>query len=211
MRLSASRTALSGSSTKRACTICHSFTYRSRAPGASGRISSSSRRAARAESSFSASRRLSASSTVRSYSGPKRPCRVRVRLAASARQTTSATTTTAATAIRIQPQAGIRSSLLDYTSAARGSRGGTAARPLRFRPLPVVAENHFRDADRLVPAVALDGGRHRRLEAPVGLLDGIDAERPANPRAGRDRSREADTVQAVVDPHAGLLPRHDLV
>src|SRR3954470_8915389 len=70
-------------------------------------MSSSSRRSARAFRSASASRRLSALSTVRSYSGPKRPCNERVFFVASARHTTIATSTTAATTMIAHAQPGI--------------------------------------------------------------------------------------------------------
>src|SRR5919205_1237610 len=87
-------------------------------------MSSSSRRLRRSASSASASRFDGASATVRSYSGPKPSCSVRVRRARSALHTTSATTTTAATAITIHAQVGTPVLLFGSGEAYPGRKNG---------------------------------------------------------------------------------------
>src|SRR5215213_8960016 len=106
----ASRSAALGSSTKRSWIVRQRSAKRSRLPGASGLMSSSSRRFSRSESCDSALRRLPMSSTVRSYSGPKPSRSWLLRRLRAAVQIASRTTTTTAAAMAIQTQVSMLSS-----------------------------------------------------------------------------------------------------
>src|SRR5215212_8544443 len=106
----ASRSAALGSSTKRSWIVRQRSAKRSRLPGASGLMSSSSRRFSRSESCDSALRRLPMSSTVRSYSGPKPSRSWLLRRLRAAVQIASRTSTTTAAAMTIQTQVSISSS-----------------------------------------------------------------------------------------------------
>ena len=110
----------------------------------------------------------------------------------------------------------------DGPAAARTRpRHGRSRRPRPLAPefhggvrgaSAVVAEDELGDADRLVAALALDRRGHRRLVAPVALLDRFDAECAAHARARRHGCGKAHPIKPVVDGHAAaLLPRHDLV
>src|SRR4051794_11491508 len=95
--VSASPTALAGSSTKSAWTTRQRSLYRSRSPGSSARISRDSTRSWRASRSASAAERLPAVSTVRSYSDPNWVRSRSLRRRWPAHQATPATITIAAT------------------------------------------------------------------------------------------------------------------
>src|SRR5688572_8078350 len=93
------------------------------------------------------------------------------------------------------------------TSSSDGTRGseGTAT------SAGVDTAQRLCDADRLVAALALEGQEHRDLRAARDVVDALKLHPHADLRAHRERCREAQLVEPVVDAERDALQREEVV
>src|SRR6185312_7541251 len=94
---------------------------------------------------------------------------------------------------------------MTFCSALRISGWSSMRRTRMARSLGEASPDRLGDADRLLAAFALHPDFVGQLGAAVDALELEKLEVAANAAAARHRRREADLVEAVVDPHPHIV------
>src|SRR6185436_3854632 len=181
-------------------------------------MSNSARRSSRSRSSDSASRREGASSTTRSYSGPKPSCSRARRRELTADQTIPATTTIATSAITIQIHESIRDPLSASGAETKRRQGGRSLRRRTRTSAQLGADELAHDA-RIRAAAGLlhhlaDEEAEEALLAAAVLLDlpRVGSEDPVDERPELGRVGDGLLRQVRLGGEAGVArTRHRLV